>query len=150
MPLRFILLIVALVFGTQPAQAKRTKAQPVDNPKYQNVPVPFGATKWHCHYDGGVRVLCRLASGGQDVEQVAVSARLPEAVHQILNRPAELEGSLVSIPLLGVPFDMAMTGKLADAVMCGAKAACGIIFGETRAEMLAHIAAAEPVVLAGR
>lgn len=151
MPLRFILLIVALVFGAQPAQAKRVKVTlSLDAPKYQNKRLSPDATQWHCHYNGGVRVLCRLANAGEVAMPVAVSAHLPEAVHWILNHPARVAEGLVSIPLLGVPFDMEMTGKLAEAVMCGAKAACGIIFGETHAELMAHIAAAEPMVLAGR
>lgn len=150
--LRIILLILALFLGIQPAQAKRGGKLPAaaDFPKYQNKPIPFGATQWHCHYDGAIHIQCRLATSGIAIQPVAVSARLPGVVDKILNHPDQLAGSVVAIPLHGVPFDMEMVGKLAEAVMCASRAACGIVFGENRAALLAQVAAGEPVMLAGR
>lgn len=150
MMLRLILLFLAFFINVEPVAAKRVKAQPADPAQYQNKPIPPGATQWHCHYNGGGSILCNLASAGNRSENVSVDPRLPRAVHDILNNPAELAGSLVSIPLHGVPYDMEMVGKLAEAVMCGRKTSCGIVFGASHAELLANIAVAQPLVLAGR
>lgn len=150
MMLRLILLFLAFFMNVEPAEAKREKAQPAEPAKYQNKPLPLGATTWHCHYDGGSGILCNLASTGQAQFPVAVAERLPRLVHDILNKPEALTGSTVAVPLHTIPYDMEMVGKLAEAVMCGAKPMCGIVFGENRSELLAHVAASAPLLLAAR
>lgn len=128
-------LTLAAVLTLPPTHAAGpAKDRPVVPSPYENKPVPAGSTVWYCAYGGGASISCRLGDAGSPDAQrftQAVSARLPQAVHEILNAPAALADDVVRIPLLTVPLDMELVGELAEAVMCGAKPMCGVIFGES-------------------
>ena len=152
MMLRLLLLFLAFFLGSDPAQARNIKVvKIVDYPKYQNKPIPQGATRWHCMYNGGGFILCTLGSSGMaDTAKLTIDPRLPQEVGQILNAAATLATGVVSIPLHTTPYDMELVGKLAEAVVCSVKTMCGIVFGESQEDLRAHITAAEALVLAGR
>lgn len=56
--------------------------------------------------------------------------RLPAIVHQIWGDPAQFAGRRIHIPLWNVPYDMKYARELAESVMCGVVADCGVIFDE--------------------
>lgn len=131
-----ILVALALTIGSVAAVAEargpKLDREAVDD--YVNQEIPAGANVWHCWYDGGFAVRCRLgeAATSPASDKPASNARLPELVHKVWHDAAELAGSVVAIPLHTLPFDMAMTGRLANAVMCGgATQPCGIVFARS-------------------
>lgn len=131
-------VIVALALTVAAvAEARGPKLDHEAADDYVNQDIPEGANVWHCWYDGAFSVRCRLgqAAAAPAGDTPAVDARLPDVVHKVWHDPAGLAGSVVAIPLHTIPFDMAMTGRLANAVMCGGTTQpCGIVFGrsETR------------------
>lgn len=135
-------LVAALLIGLLPAaaEAREPKASrhAADDHDYVNKEIPGGASVWHCWYDGAVSIQCRLGEPAAAPAGVAtaVDPRLPEIVHKVWHQAAELAGSAVAIPLHTIPFDMAMTGRLAEAVMCGgATQPCGIVFARSKARL---------------
>lgn len=118
------------------ARGPKVDREAVDD--YVNQDIPAGANVWHCWYDGGFSVRCRLgeAVAAPAGDKPVIDARLPEVVHKVWHDPAELAGSVVAIPLHTIPFDMAMTGRLANAVMCGGTTQpCGIVFGRSETQL---------------
>jgi len=100
---------------------------------YQNKPIATGATVWYCAYGGNTKILCRLGdSGGKSTRPVqTVDRRLPGIVGDILNQPQRLSGGHIWIPLHTDPYDFELVGQLAEAVMCGSSASCGVVFAES-------------------
>lgn len=105
-------------------------------------------TSWLCWYDDGEAILCQLWAT-DPVEATAAAARLsadkslpagapslddrlPAMARTIWDRPAETFGKRIRIPLFTIPEDIGFVRELADAVMCGAKAACQVRFLESR------------------
>lgn len=100
---------------------------------YHNKPIAPGATVWYCAYGGHIEILCRLGASGDSVARVvqAIDSRLPRIVGDILNNPQRFARGHIRIPLLGQPFDFELVGQLAEAVMCGSNAHCGVVFAES-------------------
>lgn len=147
-------IVVAALLGLLAVAAEARDPRPpreaVDD--YVNQDIPQGANVWHCWYDGAVSVRCRLgeAAAAPAAGDAATDPRLPGFVSKVWHRAAELAGSIVEIPLHTVPFDMAMTGRLANAVMCGAAAQpCGIVFARSEAR-LAEVLRRREIELAAR
>lgn len=140
--LRFALTLIALLtsFNSQAGKPKKSPKLAETLVPYENkLPMP-GATLWLCAYDGKKHIECRLAATSQELSLPAeVDSRLPRIVDDILNAPQVLAEALVRIPLHTAAFDMNLVGQLAEAVMCGAKLRCSILFGENY-EQLAQIA----------
>ncbi len=141
-----LVMMAGLASGTATA---RGPAVAVD--EYVNLEIPEDATVWHCWYDGGVSVRCRLGEAAAVRAVAATDPRLPEAVHKVWNHAADLADSVVIIPLHTVPFDMAMTGRLAAAVMCGGTALpCGIVFASSPSRLAAAITLRQVKIAARR
>lgn len=118
---------------------------------YVNQEIPEGANVWHCWYDGSVSVRCRLGEAAAVRVDAATDPRLPEVVRKVWNQAADLADSVVTIPLHTVPFDMAMTGRLAAAVMCGgATQPCGIVFAPSESRLAAATALRQTRIAARR
>lgn len=131
-------LVVAALVGLTAAAAQarepRTARAAIDD--YADHDLPQGANIWHCWYDGAVSIRCRLgeAAVAPAAGKPGVDPRLPGFMRKVWQQAAELAGSVVVIPLHTVPFDMAMTGRLASAVMCGgATQPCGVVFARNEA-----------------
>lgn len=134
----YVAVVLALVVGliSNLAHARKlTPPHPLEPTDYINKELPDDAVVWHCWYAGNAVLKCRLGeSDGVVAPTPTVDARLPPVVGQIWHRAAELAQSIVSIPLYAIPFDMALTGQLAESVMCGGtRKPCGIIFAENLA-----------------
>lgn len=152
-----IVLLLSMIFTS--AHARRAKAVPVEIPEeYVNKVPPRNATVWYCWYDGNVHVQCKLgevaqgedaaAAGAATQAASAVDPRLPGIVRQVWHQAASLVGVLIGIPLHTIPFDMSMTGQLAESVMCGGSSKpCGIIFANS-ATLLAQLVEARRDMLA--
>lgn len=54
---------------------------------------------------------------------------------QVIEEPEAFAGKWVEIPLMAPPFDFELVGQLAEFVMCGNQDACGVLFGETPAQL---------------
>lgn len=131
-PIVVVALMIGFATATVEARGPKLDREAVDD--YVNQDIPEGANVWHCWYDGGFAVHCRLGEAATTParDKPAGNARLPELVHKVWHDAAELAGSVVAIPLHTLPFDMAMTGRLANAVMCGgATQPCGIVFARS-------------------
>lgn len=143
-PMRqFLVVAFLLAIGmlSDAAHARKIKIIPDAGDDYVNKALPDNATVWHCWYDGATAVLCRLgevvgSAADSAAHPAPVDPRLPKGVHMLWQNPAAMAGARVTIPLHSVPFDMVLTGKLADSVMCGgAKRPCGVIFGSSAAKL---------------
>jgi hypothetical protein len=104
------------------------------------------ASTWTCWHGGETSVYCLLnraePSGAATTPDAAGTARpLPAVVQTIRNDPASLEDRVIVIPLHSVPYDLAFVAQLAQAVMCGAKPDCAVVFGRSYAEALGRIMA---------
>lgn len=118
---------------------------------YRNSNVAASATVWYCASSGHSSILCRLGSTGAEASppQSARNSQLPVAARKIIDDPDRLAGWRVEIPLLAPPFDFELVGQLAEYVMCGNREACGVIFGETLAQLDQLVRQHEAQVLAG-
>lgn len=137
--LSLVLTTLVTALSLPAANAARPAKDLLNAPlPYQNKPVLLGSTVWYCAYGGAASIFCRLGDAGSSEAQrftQTVSARLPQAVHEILNTPAALADDVVRIPLLTVPQELDLVGELAEAVMCGTKPMCSVIFGESPARL---------------
>lgn len=95
----------------------------------------IAVTTWHCWYQGQTRLACRLATVAGDGETLSpealtdpLRAALPAAAQQVLDHPARLRNRTVTIPMFSSYEDRANAEDLADAVMCGARMACRVVF----------------------
>lgn len=151
------LIVLAMLVGAFSTAAQARKSQPVvEADDYVNKEISEAANVWHCWYDGAVSVRCRLGEAAERAPEkaaVAVPAadpRLPDVVRMVWHKAAELADRIVTIPLHTIPFDMAMTGQLAEAVMCGgATQPCGVVFARSQA-LLADAVRRREVQLAAR
>ena len=128
--------LLGLLAVAAEARDPRAPRETIDD--YVNHDIPEGANVWHCWYDGAVAVRCRLseAAAAPAAGNAATDPRLPGFVSKVWHRAAELAGSIVEIPLHTVPFDMAMTGRLANSIMCGGSAdPCGIVFARSEVRL---------------
>ena len=132
----FVVLVVLLSMITSASHARKPKVVVEAVEDYVNKTLPEAGTVWHCWYDGGDSILCRLgefereaARGYAALPPPPVDSRLPDLVRKVWHQAHHLAGKIITIPLHTIPFDMALTGELAQAVMCrGASQACGVIF----------------------
>lgn len=98
---------------------------------------------WVCWYAGAASVACRLgapdafvpsgadlSSPTSDAGAVLPAGRwpLPEIVRTILQQPETLVGSTISIPLFTEARDADFVHELAEAVMCGTRRLCRVLF----------------------
>ncbi len=150
-----VVMLLCMIFTS--AHARKARAVSAEIPEeYVNKVPPHNATVWYCWYDGHVHVQCKLGEvaqgeGANSVDAQAVSAvdpRLPGIVRKVWHQAASLAGVLIGIPLHSIPFDMSMTGQLAESVMCGGSSKpCGIIFAGS-ATLLAKLVDARNDMLA--
>ncbi|MBK8321304.1 MAG: hypothetical protein IPL06_00845 [Betaproteobacteria bacterium] len=95
-------------------------------------------TRWNCVYapTDGEFIACQLLSTpvvGPDARPAqAGHERLPRLVKDIRDDPQSLDRKTVVIPLHNTPIDMARTGQLARAVMCGTRTDCEVAFHAER------------------
>lgn len=127
-----LLIAVSCCFATaevSAARPKRVQATSADS-DYRNKPIAMDSTVWYCAYDGKQAISCSLGDAGDPSKVIPeqIDPRLPVLAHSIRNRPAQLAGKSISIPLHTVPFDFEMVGQLAEAVMCGNHNTCAVIF----------------------
>lgn len=99
-------------------------------------------TVWACWYDRSTSVLCRLLTAPASPIETAVESPLPLVVpassrpgavlpplaHVISEAPARLGGRTVRIPLHNHAHNMDAVEQLAEAVMCGARSDCRVLF----------------------
>ncbi len=96
------------------------------------------STRWNCFYAPGEGefIACQLVStpveGPAARPLPAGHERLPRLVRDIRDDPQALDAKTVVIPLHNAPIDMAMTGRLARAVMCGTRPDCEVAFHAER------------------
>ncbi|AYH44217.1 hypothetical protein [Azoarcus sp. DN11] len=104
---------------------------------------------WICWYLRGTQMHCRLASdiatspAGAASSSAAVEPGvvprgrrpLPEIVHAILAEPEKLAGQTIAIPLFTESSDRSFVRELAEAVMCGAKQMCSVLFLDAPSEV---------------
>lgn len=98
---------------------------------------------WVCWYADGASVACRLGApeaflpsvadlepGASDAGALPPAGRrpLPEIVRTILQEPGKLAGRTISIPLFTEAQDMEFVRELAEAVMCGTRKLCRVLF----------------------
>lgn len=98
---------------------------------------------WVCWYAGATSVACRLGApdafmpSGADLPSPASDAGavlpvgkrpLPEIVRTILLQPEMLVGRTISIPLFTEARDADFVHELAEAVMCGTRKLCHVLF----------------------
>ena len=95
-------------------------------------------TRWNCVYapSDGEFIACQLVSAPVE-GPVARSLpggheRLPRLVRDIRDDPQSLDAKTVVIPLHNTPIDMALTGRLARAIMCGSRPGCEVAFHAER------------------
>lgn len=100
-------------------------------------------TVWACWYDRSTSVLCRLLAAPVSPVATSPESALPPGeapssrprrplsplVHVIGEAPAQLGGRIVRIPLHNHAQNMEAVEQLADAVMCGARSDCRVLFG---------------------
>lgn len=127
-----LVILATCCFAPADASAARPKRVQVasSDPEYRNKPIAIDSTVWYCAYDGQQAISCRLGDPGETSRliQEQIDPRLPALAHGIRNQPGQLAGRIISIPLHTVPFDFEMVGKLAEAVMCGSRNTCAVIF----------------------
>ncbi|AYH41801.1 hypothetical protein [Azoarcus sp. DN11] len=100
-------------------------------------------TVWACRYNGSMSIYCGLTAAPVPVtapEQALAPAGptdgfptrgpLPPLVRTIAEEPGLLVGKLIRIPLYSLPEDLDDAALLADAVMCGARLRCRVIFDQ--------------------
>lgn len=109
-------------------------------------------TSWTCWYSRDSAITCELKrapvaealverekaafeAGGGTAPTAARSGSLPHVVQVLRDRPGALAGKQVRIPLHTEPTDMVFVRQLAQAVMCGSRAACRVEFGPTIFEL---------------
>lgn len=105
---------------------------------------------WVCWYADGTSLACRLgpeglsmlspadlSAGAEDSAIVPPAGRrpLPEIVRTILLQPEKLAGRTISIPLFTEAQDMDFARELAEAVMCGTRRLCRVLFLGSSAEV---------------
>lgn len=86
---------------------------------------------WRCWYDQQVHVTCLIDSApdtGAGPTAPALPADLPAIVRGLRQDPGAFKNRIVHIPLHAQPYDMAFTGQLAQAVMCGSRPGCTVNF----------------------
>lgn len=117
---------------------------------------------WVCWYAGAASIACRLGASdapvpsGADLQSPTSDAGvvppagkrpLPEIVRTILLQPDTLVGRTISIPLFTEARDMDFVRELAEAVMCGTRKLCHVLFFESSTEIaLALDALEDPAV----
>ena len=131
--LRHLLIILLLSVSAHSAHAgKRVRQSELPQP-YINKPVQAGDTVWYCAYNSRkLTIDCQLgakADAPVAAQTMDFGARMPLLARRILTTPDQLAGETIHIPLHAPPFELALVGQLAEGVMCGARAGCGIIFG---------------------
>ena len=95
-------------------------------------------TRWNCVYapSDGEFIACQLLStpveGPSALPLPAGIERLPRLVKDIRVDPQSFDQKTVVIPLHNTPIDMARTGQLARAVMCGTRPDCEVAFHAER------------------
>ena len=95
-------------------------------------------TRWNCIYApaDGEFIACQLLSTpveGPAAQPLPAShERLPRLAKDIRDDPQSLDRKTVVIPLHNTPIDMARTGQLARAVMCGTRTDCEVAFHAER------------------
>lgn len=95
-------------------------------------------TRWNCVYapTDGEFIACQLLStpveGPAALPLPPGHDRLPRLVKDIRSDPQALDQKTVVIPLHNTPIDMARTGQLARAVMCGTRPDCEVAFHAER------------------
>lgn len=95
-------------------------------------------TRWNCVYapSEGEFIACQLVStpveGVAARPAVAGHERLPKLVREIRDDPQSVDDRTIVIPLHNAPIDMALTGRLARAVMCGTRPDCEVAFHAER------------------
>ncbi|QTQ38912.1 Uncharacterized protein ToN1_48180 [Aromatoleum petrolei] len=109
-----------------------------------------GEATWICWYTKGSHVHCRLGLEESAAPSSAASSStpsaqfgtvpegrrpLPELVRTILSDPGKLAGRTITIPLFTESDDRAFVRELAEAVMCGAKKVCSVLFVDTPTEI---------------
>lgn len=108
------------------------------------------AASWVCWYAKSASVSCRLgepaalAAADADPQSPLSDAGgvlpagtrpLPEIVRTILQQPESLAGRTISIPLFTEARDTEFVRELADAVMCGTRKLCHVLFLASSAEI---------------
>jgi hypothetical protein len=132
--LAVFLMLLSMIASSVHARQPQGAVAAVD--EYVNKALPDGGNVWLCSYDGNQAIQCRPdeAEEDEDVSKslpavAPVGSRISDIVSKAWNRASALAERLISIPLHSIPFDMALTGELAESVMCGgATKPCGIIF----------------------
>lgn len=135
------LLVLAVLLGvlSSAAQARKPPPAALEADDYVNKEIPEAANVWHCWYNGAASIRCRLGeladpAAGKAAAVAEIDSRLPDFVRKVWQKAADLADQIVNIPLHAIPFDMAMTGQLAEAVMCGgATQPCGVVFARSQA-----------------
>lgn len=115
---------------------------------------------WVCWYAGAQSVACRLGapdafvpSGADlplptsDTRAVPPSEKLPEIVRTILQQPETLMGRTISIPLFTEARDEDFVRELAEAVMCGTRKVCAVLFLGSSSEVALALDALEDPAL---
>jgi hypothetical protein len=134
--IRFLLLscLFLLISQTAEAQVGRKVALNLPYTPIKQAPLPLNGTVWECWY-GNSKVSCRLirkpdptADGYIPLSNQDVDPRLPESVGAIRNYPQLVENEIVTIPLIGPPFDIGFVAQLAESVMCNGRIDCGVKF----------------------
>lgn len=95
-------------------------------------------TRWDCAYAPayGEAVACQLVTA--PIEGIAARPlprgyeKLGPVVRDIHRDPVALDAQTVTIPLHGIPIDMALAAKLAKAVMCAGRPDCEVTFRAER------------------
>ncbi len=94
---------------------------------------------WRCWDNQDTTLGCRLDAAAvpplaqAPVDTVAAppdpaQRALPPFVRVLRERPSELAGRTIRIPMHGPLLDPAFAGELAQSVMCGSRAACSVRF----------------------
>lgn len=125
-------------------------------------PVAGRATSWVCWYANGTSVACRLAAPDENM-LVATDTQLqvpeggallpagvrslPEIVRTILQQPERLVGRTISIPLFTQARDLDFVRELAEAVMCGTRQRCRVLFFDSSPEIALALDAIEDPAL---
>ena len=138
----FLALLMCLTSSLAFAQKRGVRSE-LPEP-YLNKPVMPGSTVWFCAYNGvALSVDCRLGGVGIAANAGIQNPRLPQIARRILDLPETLAGQVIRIPLYAPPFEFALVGQLAEAVMCGARDRCGILFATNQDQLAALVSAFE-------
>lgn len=118
-------------------------------------------TRWTCHAGRDMAITCELIAtptatpaiertpdafdtGLATASTDARAGRLPAILQTLRERPGDLAGLQVKIPVHTDPTDMVLVHELAQAVMCGSRADCRVEFQPTDFD-LAKLSAADLV-----